>query len=119
MNLLQSASLFVLPTFSENFGIAVAEALAAGVPVITTKGAPWKELETHRCGWWVDVGAEPLATAMREAIALSDEQRRAMGKRGRRLVEERYSWPKIAADMKSVYEWVLGSGPKPECVQSY
>jgi glycosyltransferase involved in cell wall biosynthesis len=96
--------------------VVIAEALACGVPVITTKGTPWNELLAHRCGWWVDAGAEPLATAMREAIALTDEQRREMGKRGRCLVEERYSWPKIAVEMKLVYEWVLGGGTKPECV---
>jgi len=110
--LYRSADLFVLPSFTENFGIAAAEALAAGVPVITTKGTPWNELLAHRCGWWVDMGAEPLATAIREAMALTDGQRREMGMRGRKLVEERYSWPKIAADMKSVYEWVLGGGTK-------
>ena len=69
------ADLFALPTYSENFGIVVAEALWAGVPVITTKGTPWGELvgvpsssgrkesdghpPTHdsnlRCGWWIDL----------------------------------------------------------------
>jgi glycosyltransferase involved in cell wall biosynthesis len=116
MNLLQSASLFVLPTFSENFGIAVAEALAGALPVITTKGAPWEELKTHQCGWWVDIGAEPLAAAFREAIALSDEQRQQMGQRGRRLVAQKYAWPTIALQMKSVYEWLLRGGEPPQCV---
>jgi glycosyltransferase involved in cell wall biosynthesis len=110
--LYRRADLLVLPSFTENFGIVVAEALAAGVPAITTKGTPWKELETHQCGWWVDIGAEPLAAALREAMGLSDDERREMGLRGRRLVEERYSWPRIAADMKSVYDWMLAS-PRP------
>ena len=55
-----SASAFVLPTHSENFGIAVAEALAHGVPAIVTKGAPWSGIETNNCGWWIDIGEESL-----------------------------------------------------------
>ena len=83
---------------------------------MTTKGTPWAELVSHRCGWWVDIGADPLATALREAMALSDEERREMGVRGRRLVEEKYSWPTITRRMISVYEWLLSGGPKPDCV---
>jgi glycosyltransferase involved in cell wall biosynthesis len=115
-DLYQSADLFVLPSHSENFGIVVAEALACGVPAIATQGTPWEDLVTHRCGWWPAVGPAPLAGALREALARSDEERRAMGCRGRQLVEAKYSWPAAAAQMISVYHWMLGHGPKPECV---
>jgi glycosyltransferase involved in cell wall biosynthesis len=114
--LYHSVDLFVLPTHSENFGLVVAEALAAGLPVITTKGAPWAALETHRCGWWTEIGAEPLAAALREATALPDETRRAMGERGRTYVREHLSWDHVASQMRAVYEWVLGHGPQPACV---
>jgi glycosyltransferase involved in cell wall biosynthesis len=115
-DLYRSADLFVLPSKSENFGIVVAEALACGVPVITTRGTPWEELETHHCGWWVELGVEPLARALREAIAVSDVERREMGRRGRELVEERYTWPAAAQKMVAVYRWMLGEGERPECV---
>jgi len=111
-----SADLFVLPTHSENFGIVIAEALASGTPVITTKGTPWQELETHKCGWWIDIGVEPLAKALEEAINLSPEERQAMGQRGRCLVEQNYSWDKIGQEMVAVYQWVLRGGGIPECV---
>ena len=115
--LYQRADLFILPSFTENFGVVVAEALAAGVPVITTKGTPWEGLKTHRCGWWVDLGVEPLVFAIREATKLPDEERTAMGGRGRRYAEH-FAWPKIAEQMLGVYRWVLGQGPQPRCVRT-
>ena len=116
--LYREADLFILPTYSENFGVVVAEALAYGVSVITTKGAPWEGLVTHRCGWWVESGVVSLAEAIREATALSDFARQEMGNRGRLYVERNFSWPEITRKMISVYEWVLKLGPKPECVET-
>jgi glycosyltransferase involved in cell wall biosynthesis len=114
--LYRSANLFVLPTFSENFGVVVAEALAHGVPVITTRGAPWADLETFRCGWWIDVGVEPLEAALREAFALTDEDRAAMGARGREYVK-RFDWQRIAEQTLALYRWILGQGERPDCVR--
>lgn len=111
----RGADLFVLPTYSENFGVVVAEAMAYGLPVITTRGAPWADLGTYSCGWWIDIGVEPLVMALREAMALSDEERRAMGERGREYVR-RYDWDDIARQTIDVYRWVLRQGKKPDCV---
>ena len=102
-----AADMFVLPTHSENFGSVVIEALAHRVPVICTKGAPWKELETHNCGWWIDIGVEPLVEALKEAMSLSDEDRAAMGARGRKLVEEKYTWKAVVNVMVKGYEEIL------------
>lgn len=115
-DLYRSADLFVLPSHSENFGLVVAEALGCGVPVITTRGTPWEELVTHGCGWWVPDTSEALAGALREATARSDECRNEMGVRGRKLVENNYTWHGVAARMKAVYEWMLKTGPKPDCI---
>ncbi len=123
------ADFFVLPTYSENFGIVIAEALAAGLPAITTKGAPWGELEgkgyrvkgigdrvkgvgyrvkgigdSGRCGYWIEIGVEPLVDALREMMALSDDERAEMGARGHHLVTNKYTWPAIAEQMKKAYE---------------
>ena len=114
--LYRAADLFVLPTFSENFGLVVAEALAAGVPVITTRGAPWADLETHGCGWWIETGVAPLVAALRAAMALSDAERAAMGARGRIYVR-RYDWDAIAAETLALYRWVVGQGERPGCVR--
>jgi glycosyltransferase involved in cell wall biosynthesis len=114
--LYRDADLFVLPTFSENFGLVVAEALSYGVPVITTRGAPWADLETHGCGWWIDTGVEPLVAALRAATALTDSERQAMGERGRAYVQ-RYDWDAIAAQTLALYRWVLGQGERPGFVR--
>lgn len=102
-----SADLFVLPTHSENFGSVVIEALSHGVPVICTKGAPWEELETHKCGWWIDIGVEPLVTALSESIATPDAIRHEMGAHGYKLVKEKYTWDAVVKKMIACYEEAL------------
>ena len=112
-NLYSSSDLFVLPTFSENFGIVVAEALGSGLPVITTKAAPWSDLVTHQCGWWIDVGVEPLTEALKQAMSLSPQERQLMGQRGRQLIEQNYTWQQTATKLMDVYEAILNDRPIP------
>lgn len=112
----QSADVFVLPTFSENFGMVVAEAMSYGLPVITTKGAPWEELETHNAGWWIDIGVEPLVKALSEAMTTPKEKLVEMGLNGRKIIEEKYSIEKVSKQMIELYEWILKKGPKPDFV---
>lgn len=102
------ADFFFLPTHSENFGIVVAEALYAGLPVVTTKGTPWRELQERNCGLWIDVSVDACEKALKEMCSLSDAERIAMGCRGRELVEERYLWPAIGRQMADEYQKLIG-----------
>lgn len=101
--MLRDADVLVLPTFSENFGIVVAEALACGTPVITTKGAPWSDLDTWGCGWWIERSADSLVSALKSFSALSENELERMGRNGRRLVETKYSSRRMADEMFRLY----------------
>lgn len=115
-DLLKNADLFILPSYSENFGVVVAEALAYGVPAISTLGTPWRGLVENKCGWWVDAEPEALAGALREAMALTDEQRYEMGVRGREYARK-FDWSQIAQETADVYRWLLGKADRPDCVR--
>ncbi len=112
-----SADLFVLPSFSENFGVVAAEALAHGLPVIATTGTPWQELTRRGCGWWVDPDPGSLAGALAEAMSRSPEERRSMGAAGRAYALAQFSWERIAEVTVELYEWLLNGGTPPSVVQ--
>lgn len=101
--LFREADCFVLPTHSENFGYVIAEALASGTPVITTKGTPWNELEAKGCGWWTDIGTQATVKALKEFLQLSESTLETMGRNGRTLIEEKYSAKKMADGMIELY----------------
>ena len=99
----QDADFFVLPTHSENFGYVIAEALACGTPVITTKGTPWEEID-GRCGLWIERTPEELRKALLTMLNKSAEELEQMGREGRRLIEENYSARKMAEELMDIYQ---------------
>lgn len=102
--LFRDADVFILPTYSENFGIVVGEALACGTPVITTKGTPWEELNTEHCGWWTEIGTDATFNALKDFLSLSKDELMNMGNNGRKLIKNKYSAPIIAQNMFLLYK---------------
>jgi glycosyltransferase involved in cell wall biosynthesis len=113
---LAAADVFVMPSDFENFGNAIVEAMSCAIPVITTTGTPWEELRTAGAGWWVEPRVEELTAALREALAMPEEQRQAMGKRAARLAAK-FSPEQAGADLIQVYRWLLGENLRPACVR--
>ncbi|WP_405292406.1 glycosyltransferase [Algibacter sp. Ld11] len=116
LKVFRDASLFVLPTFSENFGIVVAEALASYTPVITTKGAPWEDLESYNCGDWIDIGVEPLVKSLSNLMTKQPDVLIEMGANGRRLIEHKYSMQAVAQQMLELYDWILNDTETPSFI---
>ena len=114
---LREASVFALPTLRENFGMTVAESLAAETPVISTKGAPWAGLVENRCGWWIEHGPDALAATLRAAMAMTPAQRRAMGARGREWMRRDFGWEAIGRQMLDVYSWLIKGTDVPSSVR--
>ena len=106
-SLLDQAELFLAPSKTENFGMAIAEALQSGTPVITTKGTPWRELTEQDCGWWIDHGSQALEKTLAEASAYGAEVLRAKGGNGHRLIREKYTWERVAASTIELYRSLL------------
>ena len=97
----QSADICVVPSFSENFGMVVAEALAHAVPVIAARGTPWAAVLEQRCGLWVDNTPADLAVAI---AAMRRQDLRTMGLRGREWVRRWFGWREISIRMISLYQ---------------
>jgi poly(glycerol-phosphate) alpha-glucosyltransferase len=116
--LLRSASAFILPSFSEGLPMSVLEAWSYRLPVLMTDYCNLPEGfaagAAIRIGTDVDSIAEGLRTIFESPIS----DLRSLGENGRQLVSDRFTWPQVAAQMKAVYEWILGGGAKPDFVNT-
>lgn len=111
----QLHALFV-PSDFENFGMIITEALACKTPVFASLGTPWEELNKRGCGWWMDRTTENIAKVMTQIAEMPIEEIDAMGERGRKLVEEKFTAESVASQMQELYKWILGKDEKPEFV---
>ena len=111
------ANAFVLPTHSESFGMTVAEALAAGTPVIVTHGAPWAGLAEQGAGWWIEIGVDPLVACLQQALSAPPRRLREMGRAGHEWMKRDFSWDQIGPKFLATYRWVIDGGEAPAWVR--
>lgn len=100
-----AAGLCVVPSYTENFCLVVAEALAHGTPVVASTGTPWAELEARQCGYWVDNAPESLAAVIQKAMR---QDLAAMGWEGRQWMIEEFDWKQRAKEMVAQMRKMVG-----------
>lgn len=109
--LLQGSDLFALPSYSENFGIAVAEALVAGLPVVITPDIQISPaIQEATAGLVVPGHSSDWVSALSKLLT-SSELRQKMGQNGKQLAQDQYSWPQISLKLAQTYQEILSKKP--------
>jgi glycosyltransferase involved in cell wall biosynthesis len=110
---------FTLPSLSEGLPMAVLEAWAYAKPVLMTPECNLPEGFAAGAALQIGTTPEQIAAGLKQLTEMSDDDRRAMGDRGRTLVATKFSWPQVGEQMRSVYDWMLGGGLTPQSVRLY
>ena len=105
--ILAKSAFLVLPSFSENFGMVVSEALMCGIPVIASQNTPWSILEQKQCGFWIENTLESWINALRHLMLLPEATRQKLGENGRNLILKNYSWERMGERIRQSYAWLL------------
>lgn len=104
------ADLFVLPTHSENFGVSVIEAMLMALPVLTTTGTPWRNIENDGIGWLIEPGVDTLRACLSRILGMQREDLSAMGLRAQNWANGRFSWDGIACKSLELYQGLCRKG---------
>jgi poly(glycerol-phosphate) alpha-glucosyltransferase len=112
----RACAAFIMPSLSEGLPMTVLEAWAYAKPVLMTRECNLPEGFAAGAALRIGTSPEEIAAGLKQVIEMSDDDRRAMGNRGRNLVATKFSWLRIGEQMRSVYEWALGGGAVPEVI---
>ena len=116
-DLLRRADAFILPSFSEGLPMSVLEAWSYRLPVVMTPECNLPEGFAADAAIRIETSAESIAEGLRTLFSMNDADLISMGDKGRELVKARFTWQTVAAQMREVYDWMLGGGAAPGCVR--
>jgi len=115
-NAFDAADFFILPSYSEGSPMVVVDALAYGIPVITTKSSSWKDLNENECGFWVDINKDAIKESLLRMIALNNTQLLEYGENAKNLVTNKYLWSEISKKTILLYNWMINDDLKPDFI---
>lgn len=111
INAFSCSDFFVLPSYSENFGVVIGEALASGLPVVTTTGTPWSDIKVNVCGKYIELTRENLNDALLEMMKLNQSELSLMSNNAKNLIKRDYSWSKQSLKFSKAIDFLINDEP--------
>ena len=113
---LQHASAFILPSFSEGLPMAALEAMAYGLPILISNACNIPEAFSHKAALHAEPEVDSLCQVLLQLFSLSDSNLSILGNNARQLAEKRFSWQQVAAQTLELYDWIDGNSQVPKFV---
>lgn len=112
----EASDFFILPSYSEGSPMVVVDALAYGLPVITTKSSSWKDLNDFSCGYWVDIDKDAIKNALINMVNLNNDEYKKYSQNAKNLVIDKYLWDEISKKTILLYNWLIYKDNKPDFI---
>jgi len=115
--LYKNAFVYCLPSFGENFGATIQDALGFGTPVVTTRRTPWQDIEKQGVGWLAEPNVSSAEEKLRQALNLGNADRALVAEKARKWIRREFSLNEVINKQIRLYEWLCG-GQRPDFVIS-
>ena len=115
---LQTSDVLIMPSYNENFGMVVAEALSNNTPVICSMNTPWQKVIEIKCGWHIPNDKISIKKTFLKVFKMSKNNLSDKGIKGRLWMKKEYSWKQVAKKMLLSYEWLISQKNKPKWIHT-